>query len=165
MTTRENVELRTRGSESRVYKEGVVIFLHFCLTSFEIRNSMQVYIGVDGFTLPSGFIVKEICFLYPNWEFCHLLFKPPPNQNLSEVDKRTIRYTTMNLNNLNYLDGDVPYNCLHDIIQTVQLHDIYTYSEVAMKFLQDILPTSMITNIQTQGFKMPSVLPDPACFR
>ncbi|KAL5259993.1 hypothetical protein ACHWQZ_G010193 [Mnemiopsis leidyi] len=149
----------------RVYKKGAPVFPHFCLTSFEIRSNMQVYIGVDGFTLPCGFIVKEICFLYPNWEFCHLLFKPPADQNLSDVDKRTIRYTTMNLNNLNYLDGDVPYNCLNDIIQSVQLYDVYTYSEVAMKFLQEMLPTTMITNIQTQGFEMPSTLPDPKCFR
>ena len=127
--------------------------------------SMEVYIGIDGFTLPSGFIAKEICFMYPNGEFCHLLFKPPVNQNLTRADERTIRYTTSNLNNLVYQDGDVPYECLNDILQTVQLYVIYTYSEVALRFLQSVLPTSIITNIQTQGFKMPSTLPDPACFR
>jgi hypothetical protein len=120
---------------------------------------------MEGYTLPSGFIVKELCLLYSNWEFCHLLFKPPTNQNLSEGDRRTIRYTTTNLNQLVYHDGDVPYECLHDILTKVRLHKIYTYSDVAQRFLQHILPTAIITNIQAQGFTMPSMLPDPACFR
>ena len=126
---------------------------------------MEVFIGIDGFTLPSGFIVKEVCFLYPNWEFCHLLFKPPANRNLSDIDRRTIRWTTNNLNNLLYQDGDVPYECLYDILNAVHLHRIWTYSEVAQRFLQNVLPTSTIINIQTQGFTMPSRLPNPACFR
>ena len=158
-------QVEPRDPESRIYKDTADKLFYFYFAHFEIRSSMEVYIGIDGFTLPSGYIVKEICLLYPNWEFCHLLFKPPTNRDLSDVDERTIRYTTTNLNNLVYQDGDVPYECLYDILQAVQLHKIYTYGEVALRFLQNVLPTSMITNIQTQGFTIPSTLPDPACFR
>ena len=88
---------------------------------------------------------------------------PTPTRRCTHVGP--IRYTTTNLNNLVYQDGDVPYECLYDILQAVQLHKIYTDGEVALRFLQNVLPTSMITNIQTQGFTIPSTLPDPACFR
>ena len=126
---------------------------------------MEVFVGIEGFTLPSGFVAKEVCFLYPNWEFCHLLFKPPCDRHLSNIDRRTIRWTTNNLNNIFYQDGEVPYECLHDILKTLQLHTIWTYGEVAQRFLQDFLPTSIITNVQTLGYSMPSELPSPACFR
>ena len=126
---------------------------------------MDVFIAMDGYTLPCGFILKELCLLFPNGEFTHLLLKPPANQHLSEIDVRTIRYTTNNLNNLCYHDGDVPYECMQDVLKKVQICRIFTYSEVSQRLLQEILPTSMITNIQSLGFTMPSSLPDPSCFR
>ena len=126
---------------------------------------MDVYIGVDGYTTPSGFIVKEICIMFPDGEYNHYLLKHPANQYLTEVDKRTIRYATTHLNNLSYDDGDVPYEFLQNILSEYRQYHVYTYSEVALKLLQNILPTSVITNIQNLGFEMSSTLPDPKCFR
>ena len=126
---------------------------------------MEVYIGVDGYTTPNGFIVKEMCIMFPDEEYNYFLFKPPTNLHLTEADQRTIRYATTHLNNLSYHDGDVPYEFLQEIISKYRQYNIYTYSEVAMKLLQKTLSTSVITNIQNMGYKMPSTLPDPACFR
>ncbi len=126
---------------------------------------MNVYIALDGYTLPSGFIVKEICIMFPNGEYNHFLLKAPKNQYLTDVDKRTIRYTTAHLNNLSYDDGDFPYENIDDIFAKFSEYRIYTYSETSLKFLQNSLQTSVIINIQNQGFQMPTVLPDPICCR
>ena len=125
---------------------------------------MSVFIGLEGFTLPEGFIVKEICLIYPNDEYNHFLFKKPDGF-LSEISKRTIRYTTQHLNNFSYEDGDIPYNLLPAILEKVKDLTIYTYSDIAQKFLQHYLPTTAIENVQNQGYKIPSQLPDSKCFR
>ena len=125
---------------------------------------MEVYIAMEGFTLPSDFVLKELFELFPNGEYNHLLFLPP-DIALTEADKRTVRYTTKNLNNISYFDGDVPYNQLHEILSKLRDYKIYTYSEVAVKTLQSHLPMTVIINIQDMGFKMPGQPEDPCCFR
>ena len=50
-----------------------------------IRSSEEIFIGIDGCTSPSGFIVKEKCLLYLSGKFCHVLLKPPANQKLSKA--------------------------------------------------------------------------------
>ncbi len=126
---------------------------------------MEVYIAVDGYTLPSGFIVKELCVMFKNSEYNYYLLKPPANRQLSDMDKGTIRYTTTHLNNLSYYDGDFPYENLHEILSRYREYRIYTYSDVAVKLLHRLLPTSVTINIQDLGFKMPAMLPDAACCR
>ena len=125
---------------------------------------MSCFVGVDGFTLPSGFLIKELCIIYPNDEYNHFLFQKP-DWLLSEVSKRTIRYTTQHLNNLSYEDGDIPYSLLSFILQKIKDLKVYTYSEIAVKLLQHHLPTTAIENIQDQGYKMPPQLPNSKCFR
>ena len=126
---------------------------------------MNVYITTDGYTLPSGFIVKEICCMFPNGEFNHNLLKPPVNWNLSELDKRTIRYTTRNLNNLSFHDGWYPYENMNEIFERFQEYHIYTYSDVTLRLIQQFLPTTVVVNVQDIGFEMPDSLPDAVCFR
>ena len=125
---------------------------------------MSVFIGIEGYTLPCGFILKELCIFYPNKEFDHFLFKSP-DLTLTEADKRTIRYTTENLNELQYEDGHIPYDQIGEILNSVKDLIIYTYSEVAVKNLQKYLPTTVIKNIQHDGFIMPKTLPESGCFR
>ena len=136
------------------------LLLNFCLLTI----NMSVFIGLEGFTLPEGFIVKEICLIYPNDEYNHFLFKKPDGF-LSEISKKTIRYTTQHLNNLSYEDGDISCNLLPAILEKVKDLTIYTYSDIAQKFLQHYLPTTAIENVQNQGNKIPSQLPDSKCFR
>ena len=125
---------------------------------------MQIYIGIEGFTLTSGFILKEMSICFTNREFRHLLFQQPSNFKLSPRDIVTIRYTTKHLSQLSFTDGDVPYMCIPDILERYKHSTIFTYGECAVNFLQRYLQTSVIVNIQTYGFKMPSVLSKPSCF-
>lgn len=126
---------------------------------------MEAFIAVDGYTLPSAFIVKELCIMFPGGEYNHFLFKPPVNQHLTIVDKRTIRYTTKHLNNLSYEDGDTPYEIIHRILSKYKEYRVFTFSDISLNFLQEVLPTTVITNIQVYGFDMPAMLPDPTCCR
>ena len=126
---------------------------------------MDVYIGTEGFTLPNEFLIKEICVYFENNEYNHYLFKPPPNHRLTEVDERTIRYTTNRINGISYHDGDVPYGIMDEVLSRYREYTIYTYSQVALNLLQRALPTTVIINVQELGFKLPSELPDPVCCR
>ena len=137
----------------------------FLVIPYHIRLPMAVFIAVDGYTLPCAFVVKELCIMFSGGEYNHFLLKPPVNQHLTDVDKRTICFTTRHLNNLHYNDGDTPYENLHQILSKYSEYWVYTYSEPAVKLLQRALPTSVITNIQDLGFKMPKMLPNPACCR
>lgn len=126
---------------------------------------MDVYIGVEGFTLPGGFVLKELCLIYANNEYSYYIFKAPIDISLSEADKRTIRYATENLNNLSWHDGSVPFECIPSILKDVEQYKIGTYGELARRFLQGILTMSSVTNVQASGFKMPPTLPDSGCGR
>ena len=125
----------------------------------------EVTITLDGYTLPSGFIPKELTVLFSNQEFNHYLFKPPIDRHLTEVDKRTIRYTVRCLSGISYHDGDVAVEYLQQILSRYCDYTIYTYSDVAYKLLQEMLPTTVIINIQETGFIMPKMLPDTGCSR
>lgn len=125
---------------------------------------MSAFVGVEGYTLPCGFILKELCIYFPNGEFNHYLFQKP-DWLLSDVARKTIRYTTQNLNNLSYEDGDVPLSQLPGILNKIKDVTVYSYGEAAVKLLQKCLPTTLVENIQDQGYKMPAELPDSNCFR
>ena len=79
---------------------------------------MDAYIGIEGYTLPTGFIAKELTVIFPNTEYTHYLFERPANFVLSQRDEKTVRYATRYLNNLIYADGDI------DILDFLSL-DIY----------------------------------------
>ena len=126
---------------------------------------MEVYIGLEGYTLSSGFILKELCVLFPNGEYCYHLMAAPREKRLTNTEKRTVRYATHNLNGLSYSDGDTPYDCIGDILSKYQDCRIFTYSEVGLNFLQCFLPTTIVINVQDMGFQLPTLLPNPGCCR
>ena len=126
---------------------------------------MDVYVGIEGYTLPTGFIAKELTIIFPNTEYTHYLFEKPVNFILSLIDEKTVRYATRHLNNLIYADGDTPYNQLGPILQKLSKYTIYTYSQIASNFIQEFLPTTIVINTQDLGHQLPKVLPDPSCFR
>ena len=126
---------------------------------------MEIYVALEGFTLRSGFIVKELCVMFLNGEYNIFLFQPPVDRCLSHVEQRTVCYTTRQLNNLSYEDGDIPYETLYHIISKYSDYTIFTFSDVAQRLLQEALPSTKVTNIQSFGFNMPAVLPPPSCCR
>lgn len=125
---------------------------------------MTAFVGVEGYTLPCGYILKELCIVFPNNEFDHYLFMKP-EWILSDLVRKTIRYTTQHLNNLSYEDGDVSLSQLPSILDKIKDIKVYTYGDAAVKLLQNCLPTTLIENVQDQGYKMPTQLPDSKCFR
>ena len=125
---------------------------------------MKVVIAMEGFTAPSGYILKELCIMYPDGEFNHYLFTKPLSM-FTEDDLRAINYATENLSKLPLEDGAVPYNEIDSILEKEREHYIYTYSEVAKKVLQTYLPTSFVENVQQKGFQMPKQIPNSHCFR
>ena len=96
------------------------------------RFNMDVYIGVDGYMIPSGFLLKELCILFSNGEYDHFLFSKP-DWNLSERDIRTIRYATQHLNNLDFNDGTTPYEQIPVVLNKIKKFHVYTYSEISKK--------------------------------
>ena len=126
---------------------------------------MEIYVALEGYTLRSGFIVKELCVMFLNGEYNIFLFRPPVDRRLSLVEQRTVHYTTRQLNNLSYEDGDIPYEILYQILSKYRDYTIFTFSDVAQRLLQEVLPSAKVTNIQTLGFNMPVVLPPPSCCR
>ena len=126
---------------------------------------MNAIVTMDGYTLPSGFILKELCIMYSNGEYDYFLFSKP-DIPLTAKDKETIQYTTANLNNISFDDGDIPYTLIQPILEKVKHFRVYTYSDIATRILQGYLPTTFIKNIQEIGkFKLPTELPDSKCFR
>ena len=126
---------------------------------------MDAYVGIEGYTLPAGYILKELVIIHPNTEYAHYLFKKPDDFVLSHQDEKTVRYATRYLNSLNYADGDTPYQQLESILQKLSDCTIYTYSEVATKLIQELLPTTVVINTQDLGQKLSKQLPDSGCFR
>ena len=126
---------------------------------------MDVYVGVEGFTLPTRFIAKELTVIFPNTEYAHYLFEKPSDIVLTTQDEKTVRYATRNLNSLNYADGDLPYNQLGVILSRLEDFTIYTYSVIASKLIQSYLPTTVVINTQDLGHKLPKELPNSNCFR
>ena len=126
---------------------------------------MDVYIALEGFTLPSGYIVKEMTTIFPNGEYNHYIFMNPKDVTLTAQDERTVRYATKNLHGLNYADGDIPYDQFEVIFGKLTDFNIYTYSVIAVKFIQQFLPTTVVVNTQDMGHKLPKCLPDSNCFR
>lgn len=126
---------------------------------------MEAFVAIEGFTLPSGFVLKEFAVIYGNNEYDHYLFAPPAGMCLTDADERTIRYTTCKLNNLSWTDGSTPYGYIDEILDKLKDYKIFTFSAIALRTLQRSLPTSVIINIQDFSFEMPNTLPNPRCFR
>lgn len=122
----------------------------------------MIYFGVEGYTLPSGYIAKELVIMQKNGEYQHHILLPP-NGELSHEDYRTIRYVTRNLNGLAYHEGTVPYHTLATILDTIKQHTIYTYGGTAKRFLEAHLPSTVVIDIQEHGYQMPKVLPTSNC--
>ena len=100
--------------------------------------SFAVYVGVDGFQLQNDWIVKELTLLFDNGEFNHTLFAPPIEYIIDNIDLQTIRYTTKQLNGLDYKDGNVCYTNLKDYISKLEGFKIYCYAEATKNYFNNI---------------------------
>ena len=126
---------------------------------------MNCYVGLEGFTLPIGYIIKELTIIFPNIEYNHFIFEPPKDLELSTCDQKPVRYASRHLNSISYTDGDIPYENIDPILKKITEYTVYTYSEVAAKMIQQSLPTTIVINTQDLGHQLPKELPNSDCFR
>ena len=125
---------------------------------------MLCYVGVEGYTLKQGFVLKELALLYETTEYSHHIFAPPPT-TLSLVDSKTVRYVTRYLNGLSYSEGQVPYSSVIPILKAIQHMTVYTYGANAVSFLLECLPNTVIIDVQEFNYEMPTILPPSNCPR
>ena len=126
---------------------------------------MNAYIGVEGFSTKSGFILKELCIFYDGGEYDHYLFKEP-SWTLTDKDLDAVHYISSQLNGFHLYDGSIPYEDIVGILEAIKGYKIYTFSYLAVETLREYLPdTEKIKNIQDLGFEMPKQLPNSHCFR
>lgn len=125
----------------------------------------ELYIAAEGFTLPSGYVLKELTIIFPSREYKHFMFKKPDHFYPSPKDLKTIRYASQHFNQLSFTEGDIPYNLISNILTPYKEYTMYTYSDIFVTFLKRRLPTTSVINIQTFGYKLPKTLPKPNCFR
>ena len=79
----------------------------------------SVYLGLEGFMLAVGYIIKELSLVHESGDVDHYLFAPPEKQNLTSSECTTIRYVSKNLNGLSYNEGRVSYTELDNILDNI----------------------------------------------
>ena len=93
---------------------------------------MNAYVGIEGFSTKSGFILKELCIFYDGEEFDHYMFEKP-SWTLTDTDLETVQYVSSQLNGLNLYDGCIPYKEVDGILRGIRDYQIYTFSDLAVK--------------------------------
>ena len=127
----------------------------------------QVIVTLEGFTLTSGFIAKELTVFYNNRNFQHFHFTKPIDFQPTAQELCTIKYTSEVLSKL-YLDDFslLPYTTINTILRQISSHKIYVAGHTAHKFITTHLPTTKVIDIcKEYKFKYPLVLPSVACFK
>lgn len=123
------------------------------------------YVTMEGFQLGKTFVVKELHLLAEDGDdHKHFVFASPIIP-LSPQDQRTVRYTTRYLHGIGWYEGDVPYIALSSILEKFQNHILFTYGYTTTNFLREMLPLSVIVDLQKDGYTMPSTLPPKPCFK
>ena len=136
-------------------------------SDFTFLMSHQVIITIEGFTLTSGFIAKELTILYDDLRYQHFHIAKPKNFHPTDQELRTIRYTSKFLNQL-YLDDDnlLPYSTINDILRQMSSHKIYVAGHTAHKFITTYLPTTEVIDLcKNYKFTYPLKLPYIECFK
>ena len=123
------------------------------------------YVGIEGFTLPNEYIVKELTLLYEEERFDHILFQPPPNFTPNTTERKSISYISQKLHHLNYNEGWMPYSLLGHVLKSLINTHVYCYGRNAANMLKQHLPTTPITDLQEMGYQMPTILPRAKCGR
>ena len=123
---------------------------------------------LEGFTIPSGYIIKELTVINDqNDEYQHFHFSAPKDFQPTSIDRLTINYATRNLNQLSLSDDSLlPYGAIDVILQNLVYTTIYVAGDSAYKFIKSHLPLSNIIDIiSTLDFKYPKTLPPAGCFK
>ena len=126
-----------------------------------------MFLALEGFTLPSGYIIKELSVIFDDDNFQHFQFKAPPNFYPTTEEQRTIKFSTKYLNQL-YLTDDslLPYSTINEILKNLSFHTIYVAGHSAYNFIKAKLPMTHVIDICIKNnFKYPKQLSKSNCFK
>lgn len=115
------------------------------------RNPIKI-IDMQGFTLLSGFRVKELA-ISDGYSISHFLFQADvAHEKLNKRERRQIAWEQNNLHHLNYDYGYVAYNRLREILleHTCEAEVIFVKGSQKETVLRDLLPETktVIINLQ-----------------
>ena len=119
----------------------------------------RVFVAVEGYSLPNGFVVKELTVIKNNSDVDHFIFMKP-DVVFTAAETKTIAWTTKYLNGLKLTDGHIPYNTVPHIISQLSHSKIFCYGSLTTKFLRSIIPLGYIIDVQLKGFSLPKNLKD-----
>ena len=124
-------------------------------------------VTLEGFVLPTRYIIKELSIFHESGSFQHFHFQAPTDFYPTEKELQTIKYASKNLNQLHLVDNSIlPYSSLDIILKSIARQTIYVAGSTAEKFLTAKLPTSCIINISDKyQFKYPDNLAKTECFK
>ena len=120
----------------------------------------MVILTLEGFTLPSGYIVKELTIVFDDDSYQHFHFNAPKDFFPTAKDLRTINYVRRHLNGLS-LSNDclLPYTSINDILNNLSSCKIYVAGNSAHQFIMAYLPLNNIIDIcREYNFKYPEEL-------
>ena len=124
------------------------------------------FLAAEGFQLKHDFIIKELTLMYTNNEFYHARYCLPDNNCVLDAqDRKTIKFTETYLCQLDFDDGEVPYNILMGQIRKLEKHTIFCYGVQLKNKIQLYIPNTNVINIQDFGFKLPKTLLTADCGR
>ena len=127
---------------------------------------MSIFVGAEGFQLGNTFILTVLHLSVgdtDSTDYKHFVFKAPLLP-FTAIERRSIRYCTRYLHQISRTEGDVPYSALVPIIKKMESSTLYCYGYTTARFLRKLLPTSIIIDTQTEGYKMPTGIPSAPCF-
>ncbi len=132
-----------------------------------IVTQCSMIVALEGFTLPSGYLIKEMTVCLDNGEIHHFHFKSPSNFFPNENELRTIRFASRHLNQLSLHDSNLlPYNAIGIILQNIASNIVYVAGNAAYNFVTLKLPSTIVLDIcRVYGFKYPTELPDASCIK
>ena len=123
----------------------------------------SVFIALEGFQVGKCFVLKELHLLITDDEFKHFVFSAP-DITLDNKEQKTVRYCTRYLHGISWSAGDIPYDAIDGILRKYQTCTIYCYGYTSAGFLQKMLPTTVVVDVQKEGYVMPKTIPTKQCF-
>ena len=127
----------------------------------------NMILALEGYTLPTWYIIKEMTVIFENNNLQHFQFAAPTDFQPTGRDLYTIRFTTKYINEIAYSDNSLLlYPMIDCILQKLSSQTIYVAGHCAYQFLSTKLPTTRIIDVCTKhDFKYPKELPTANCFK
>lgn len=116
---------------------------------------MVAFVDLQGFQIDQGFIVKELAIRIDS-QMSHFLFKSPVlYRNLSEKEKRNVKYVERRIHGLNFSFGYVDYYEIKAILwnhlKNVDL--VFTNGHQKFNFLQNTFEELQLSHIQLRNLE------------